>query len=331
MRRALPSLPLLAVLLACSPGSSTQTRADLRQAAPGDICSSLMASPPSRDVPAVPVTGPVRFFAFGDFGYGTAGQGKVAHAMADVHQRRPFHFGVTLGDNFYPDGLDSPIHPRWRTEWEEMYGGLGIRVYATLGNHDYHVPASPAAEQARSRLSRSWCLPRPFYTFTAGPVQLFALDTVPIEKGGGTVREQLAWLDGALAASRAPWKVVYGHHPVYTNGSHGGAGGVLPMIRDALLPILKKHRVDVYLAGHDHDLEALEPDGGVHFLISGGGGRDLRRLKSGRCRAWAESRFGFLGLEADERTLTATFFGDLGQTVHEMRLRKGETVADCRR
>jgi tartrate-resistant acid phosphatase type 5 len=279
----------------------------------------------------VPVTGRVRILAFGDFGYGTRAQGKVAHAMSEVHQREPFHFGITLGDNFYPNGLNSATHPRWRTQWEEMYAGLGIRVYATLGNHDHRDPASPAAQQARSRLSRSWCLPRPYYTFTAGPVQLFALDTVPIEEKRGTAREQLAWLEGALAASRAPWKVVYGHHPVYTNGSHGGAVGVLPPLRDALLPILKKHRVNLYLAGHDHDLQELAPDGGVHFLISGGGGRDVRPLKSKRCREWAESRFGFLGLEADEKALTATFYGDVGQQVHEVRLRKGETVADCRR
>lgn len=331
VRRALLCLPLLAALLACSPGSSPAPQAALRQVVPEDICSALMAAPPSREIPAATAAGPVRVLAFGDFGAGTRAQARVARAIAEVHRREPFHFGVTLGDNFYPDGLDSPIHPRWRTQWEEMYGGLGIRVYATLGNHDHHVPASPGAEQARSRLSRSWCLPRPFYTFTAGPVQLFALDTVPIEERSAMAREQLAWLDGALAASRAPWKVVYGHHPVYTNGSHGGAGGVLPAIRDALLPLLKKHRVDIYLAGHDHDLQALAPEGGVHFLISGGGGRDVRPLKSGRCRTWAESRFGFLELEADAETLTATFYGDLAQEVHQMRLRQGETVRDCPR
>lgn len=349
MRRILPALLLPAALAACSPSStgSPQAKTEALEAAspPGDICAALMAPatattpvvstlptvPALPTIPAVPVTGPVHILAFGDFGNGSAAQARVARAMGEVHGRTPFHFGLTLGDNFYEHGLNSPVHPRWRTDWEEKYGPLGIRIYATLGNHDYHDPASPGAQQARSRLSASWCLPRPFYTFTAGPVQLFAVDTEPIEERLGSVREQLSWLDGALAASRAPWKVVYGHHPVYTNGQHGGTAGVLPPIRDALLPILKKHQVDVYLAGHDHDLEALGPDGGVRFLISGGGGRRVRPLASSRCRDWAESRYGFVALKADEETLTATFFDDLGRSRHRVELREGEKAPDCPR
>ncbi|WP_240167878.1 hypothetical protein [Streptomyces noursei] len=36
--------------------------------------------------------------------------------------------------------------------------------------------------------------------------------------------EQRAWLDGALRASRARWKIVLGHHPCLDNGKHGSAG-----------------------------------------------------------------------------------------------------------
>lgn len=329
MRRLLALTLSLLAALSCSPGPDISAGLDaaLRGEAPGDICGPLMAAPAS--LPAVPVTGKVRFLAFGDFGTGKAPQRMVAAGMAEVHDRAPFHFGITLGDNFYEDGLSSPTHPRWRTDWEDVYGRLGIRFYAVLGNHDYHLEASPRAEMARSRLSASWCLPRPYYTFTAGPVQLFAVDTDPMAKRRSSVPEQTAWLDGALAASQAPWKVVYGHHPVYTNGEHGGSAGVLPAVRDALLPVLRKHKVNVYLAGHDHDLQALAPEQGIRFLVSGGGGRRVRPLASGRCREWAASRHGFTVVEADEEALTATFFNEDGKRLHQVKVKKGERGEEC--
>ena len=330
LRRTL-LLPLALVTLACSPQASVSSVPDAAPLGetPGDVCGPLMAG--GGTVPAVPVMGKVRFLAFGDFGTGGASQRQVAAGMAEVHGREPFHFGITLGDNFYEDGLSSPTHPRWRTDWEEVYGGLGIRFYAVLGNHDYHLEASPRAEMARSRLSASWCLPRPFYTFTAGPVQLFAVDTDPMANRRGSVAGQAAWLDGALAASQAPWKVVYGHHPIYTNGEHGGSAGVIPAVRDALLPLLRKHRVDVYLAGHDHDLQALAPEQGVRFLVSGGGGRRVRPLASNRCREWAASRHGFTVVEADDEALTATFFNEDGKRLRQVKVRKGDREADCAR
>ena len=48
-----------------------------------------------------------------------------------------FDFGITLGDNFYSIGMESPEDLRWQTQWEKMYGPLGIPFYATLGNHDW--------------------------------------------------------------------------------------------------------------------------------------------------------------------------------------------------
>src|SRR3569623_1960047 len=35
------------------------------------------------------------------------------------------------------------------------------------------------------------------------------------------VAEQLAWLKAELAKPRAPFTIVEGHHPVYSNGHHG--------------------------------------------------------------------------------------------------------------
>ena len=306
---------LVLLLCACKP-SESPIETDSAPAAPalGDVCPALLSEESLTDPPAVPVQGlGVRILAFGDFGEqpnrNQAPQRDVAGAMAAYHKDRPFDLGVVLGDNFYPAGLRSVTDPRWTSQWERLYSPLGIRFYAVLGNHDYKNGASPAAEMARSRRSATWCLPRPWFTFTAGPVQLFAVDTTPVEEPryevGDAMAVQRQWLDRALGASRARWKIVYGHHPVYTNGEHGEPTGSLPRIRDYLLPLLRKHKVDIYLAGHDHDLEILEPEDGVHFVVSGAGGRHLRGFETDRCQRWGSARnHGFTVLETDATGLT---------------------------
>ncbi|MGH9768409.1 MAG: metallophosphoesterase, partial [Blastocatellia bacterium] len=149
---------------------------------------------------------PVRVLAFGDFGNGSEGQKQVAAAMLKTHRQTPFDFAITLGDNFYSAGMESTADPRWKTWWDALYDPLGIKFYATLGNHDWGLADSPAAEILYTRQSPSWRMPAPYYTFTAGPVQFFALDSNEISEA------QLLWLKDELAKSRARWKLVYGHH-----------------------------------------------------------------------------------------------------------------------
>ena len=189
--------------------------------------------------------------------------------MAEWHRKTPFDFAITLGDNFYSAGMSSPTDPRWKILWDELYDPLGIKFYATLGNHDWVMSDSPAAEILYSDRSPSWRMPSPYYTFTAGPVQFFALDTNEVSDA------QLAWFDGELKKSTSKWKIVYAHHPIYSDGEHGDN----PVLAQKLLPLLRS-RVDVYLAGHDHILNHVKPEGGVEFFVSGGAGAGLYRLPS---------------------------------------------------
>jgi hypothetical protein len=304
-----------------------------------DVCLALMSPELSAVVPEIkPRHESIRLLAFGDFGDGGDDQRAVAAGMAQYDEDHPFDFGLTLGDNFYEQGLNKPDHPRWSTHWDELYNRLGIRIYATLGNHDYGDLRSPNAEIARSALpqNQSWCLPKPYYTFMAGPVQFFAIDTTPVDKpsldGKGPTRkaEQREWLEKALASSHATWKVVYGHHPIYTNGDHGGDRGELALVKDYLLPLIK-NKADIYLAGHDHDLQALKPEGGVAFFVAGGGGKDTRPLRTSQCRAWAESIHGFAVLEAAADELAVRFFDAEGKALHAVSWKKGQPPADCSR
>jgi predicted phosphodiesterase len=215
--------------------------------------------------------------------------------MLRYHQQQPFDFAITLGDNFYPRGMESPSDSRWETWWSALYDPLKIHFYASFGNHDWNQPNSPAAEILFSGRSPSWRMPAAYYTFEAGPVQFFALDTDIISEA------QLLWLNEALDKSRATWKVVYGHHPIYSAGQHEDNDEKIAQ----LLPVLKD-RADIYLAGHDHDMQHLKPEGSLHFFVAGTGGK-LRTIEPGPRSLFARSARGFAVLDADAAKLTVTF------------------------
>ena len=253
--------------------------------------SFLRKVPPTFAVPVKSGDQPVRVLAFGDFGTGSDAQKQTAAAIQAYHRQTPFDFALTLGDNFYPIGMTSTDDPRWKTQWEDLYGPLGITFYTALGNHDWGHPDSPAAEILYSVKSTNWRMPSPYYTFTAGPVQFFAIDTQEMSEA------QLMWLDEEIGKSRARWKVVYGHFHIYS----ATRGDNETMIAK-LLPLLK-NRVDLYLCGHDHNLQHVQPEGGVHFVVAGGGGAGTYKTKPYPRSIVKYEDYGFAVLEVTEKSL----------------------------
>src|SRR5262245_7088533 len=254
--------------------------------------SFLRISPPVFSLKAAEQ--PIRVVAFGDFGTGSEAQKEVAAAVLKYHRQRSFDFGITLGDNFYPVGMEGPNDPRWVSQWEQLYQPLGVKFYATLGNHDWGHPDSPAAEIIYADKSQSWRMPSPYYTFTAGAVQFFALDTNRISEA------QLIWLKEELSRSQAKWKIAYGHHHIYsaTRGDNRELIG-------RLLPVLQGGGVDLYICGHDHNLQHVRPEGGVHFFVAGGGGAGTYELNEYERTIFKAQKNGFAVLEADVRLCAA--------------------------
>jgi tartrate-resistant acid phosphatase type 5 len=69
--------------------------------------------------------------------------------------------------------------------------------------------------------------------------------------------QQLAWLAHGLSHSEAKWKIVYGHHILWSIGGTKYSEG--HVLRRLLLPTLCQY-ADAYIAGHEHDLELLTDD-----------------------------------------------------------------------
>ncbi|HEY7371451.1 MAG TPA: metallophosphoesterase [Polyangia bacterium] len=259
----------------------------------------------------------VRVLAFGDFGeHGSGRQQRVAEAMARTHADKRFDLAITLGDNFYPAGIATPTDDRWEQEFNRLYGSMRIPFFASLGNHDWVLADSPVAEILYSGRSDRWRMPASRYTFVAGPVQFFALDTNMV------TRAELDWLDSELGHSTARWRVVYGHHPIYSDGKYGDDTA----LRDRLMPILRG-RANLYICGHEHNLQHIADEDGVHFVIAGGGGAGTYPTKPAARSLFATNQNGFAVLEADRRTLSVSLVDGDQKVLHRFTIAPDRTEA----
>ena len=226
------------------------------------------------------------FLIVGDWGRnGFFNQAEVADAMGRVGASIESRFTISTGDNFYLAGVTGVDDVKWDRSFESIYtaASLQSRWYSVLGNHDWQgdVPA----QIAYTELSDRWYMPAQYFAETLalddGTQVLFVfLDTSPLaypetyqarfsDSGDWDADDQLVWLDRTLANSEAQWKIVVGHHPIYVGSVRYSDNERLV---ERLVPLMERHGVQAYFAGHDHNLQHHRPDGSsVDYFVSGAG------------------------------------------------------------
>lgn len=196
----------------------------------------------------------LKFAVIGDNGTGEPPQYEIARQMMSSRASFPFDFVLMLGDNMY----GSQKAPDFTAKFERPYAPLleaGVRFYATLGNHDQPTNRSyPPFNMAGQR----------YYSFTRPPAHFFVLDTNLMD------RTQLAWIDDALARAVDPWKIVYFHHPIYSDGDRHGSNVEMRVL---LEPMLVRYGVTVVFSGHEHVYERTRPQKGITYFIEGSSGQ----------------------------------------------------------
>lgn len=250
------------------------------------------------------------FFVLGDWGSGSKGQKQVARVMIDKYRKDGAEAVLGTGDNFYPQGVESTIDPLWSTRFETVYPSdqLPIPFWATLGNHDYGK--NPDAQVAYSGIAlpngetTRWTMPARYWTtvFSRSPsltVRVVGLDTQILIGADAEARaRQLAWMDSVLDADQSTVVLVLGHHPMYSNGMHGNTVGLIRHLK----PLLEKHAVDAYLAGHDHDIQILSAVNGVQYVVSGGGGLS-RNVRYAANTVFAATNMGVVWMQVNPASL----------------------------
>jgi hypothetical protein len=216
------------------------------------------ASSAARDsAPSAADSTSIRFAVIGDWGSGSRRQYETARQLWSQYQRFPFEFVLTVGDNIYGDEGPADMHRKFALPYEPIIKAK-IPFHATLGNHDERSQVNYPPFNMNGRA---------YYTFTHGTVQFFALDSTLL------TQSQLRWFEDEISRSRAPWRIAYFHHPIYSSGLRHGP---LLVLRAALEPILSTFGVRVVFTGHEHFYERLHPRYGVYPFITGSAGQ-LRR------------------------------------------------------
>lgn len=274
---------------------------------------------------------PLAFLVVGDWGRdGASHQREVATQMALTAERRGSRFVVSVGDNFYENGVQSTHDPQWRSSFEDVYVARSLQIpwYVALGNHDYR--GVPQAQIDYAKRSTRWRMPSRYYKVAGTELQaphldLFVVDTSPLvhkyrddvhsviaeNVASQDVAAQLRWLDEQLGQSTAPWKLVIGHHTLHSGGSaHGDTPEVVMLIE----PLLRKHGVQAYINGHDHDLQHIRR-GGINY-IGCGAGSEVRPVKSVEGTLFCASQSGFGSLSSSSDGLALEFRDFTGASLY---------------
>jgi 3',5'-cyclic AMP phosphodiesterase CpdA len=258
------------------------------------------------------------FAAIGDNGSGGRQAMAVAERMARTYRARPFGNVVLLGDISYYGSISDRYEDVFVRPMRPLLDA-GVTFDLAIGNHDEGLRHS---EEGFDEIEAEIDLldtPGRYYMRTYGPADVFLLDSSVPGLFGPGASDQLQWLDDTLASATSQWRIVALHHPPFSSGRHGST----PRAEELLVPLLERHRVDLVLAGHDHDYERTRPIDGVTYVVSGGG---CKTTKVGHSAFTVTSQriLQFLHVDIDGDRLVATCIQPEGQVADRFELRARE-------
>lgn len=197
-----------------------------------------------RTAPASPTS-----FAFVYLGDAQTGLDRWGALLTNAFVARPDAAFYLMAGDLVNRGAERDDWDRWFHHARGIYDRRPI--VPVIGNHDcqggsprlylqfFDLPGNGPIGVERERA----------YSFHYGNTLMVVLDSnLPPGK-------QAAWLDRTLAASKATWKFVSFHHPVYSPAITRDNR----KIRETWGPIFDKHHVDLVLQGHDHSYLRTRP------------------------------------------------------------------------
>ena len=206
---------------------------------------------------------PFNFAVYGDSQLNFLRHGEIVAAVANESIDFVTHCGdvVTYGPR-----------PDWDTEFFGPAADLFREkaVYVSIGNHS----------RESANFDKYFSFPdaehETYYAFNYGNAFFIFLNNPGVaypDAGYEDIAEgsaQYEWLESVLAsneAQSAQWRFVYGHIPVYSEGTNSD----YMVNRENLIPLFETYAVDMYFAGHIHNYERGFSQG-TYYVITGGGG-----------------------------------------------------------
>ena len=221
-----------------------------------------------------------RFFVIGDFGDMATytDLDHVTDMMQKISSSQKFDFIATVGDNVYEKGIKSMDKLDEVNQIMKAFKKptlQDIPMYLTLGNHDCYSDYKNEIEY--SKYDKQWNMESDYYELKYemkdDPSKSMVLlmtnscllaclsdiqseenkdldcDAMNVKIGGKKVRAHYDWLEDKLRKySNNPdvaWLGVVMHHPIL----------IEPTMKQDLLPMLQRYKVDMAIVGHKHMFE----------------------------------------------------------------------------
>lgn len=299
-----------------------------------DTCvnqTAEIAAKQTFDIPEIP-KGSTVFYLVNDLGRnGYYEQKTIAELMGNMGEEVGPDFIVAAGDTHHFDGVASVNDPLWMTNYELIYSHpeLMLDWYAINGNHEYRGNTQAVLDY--SDVSRRWNAENYYYTKTieAGDNEkalLVFIDTTPLidkyrkesdkypDASKKAIEEQLKWLDKTLAASNEKWKIVIGHHPIhaFTPKEESERTDLQARVQ----PLLDKYGVDMYLCGHIHNFQHIQPaNSKVDYLVNSSGSLS-RKVQPIDGTQFCSSEAGFTIFSVTEKEVTFYLINGKGKILY---------------
>src|SRR5258706_1444746 len=220
----------------------------------------------------------------GDFGSAVEGAAHASNELAVANLVKSWNpdFVMTLGDDNYPSGAASTIDRNIGQFYHEFIfpytgsygsGATSNRFFPSLGNHDWLTSNGQPHHDY-------FALPgnERYYNYRQGPVEIFAINSNADPDGTTPASVQGRWLQEQLAASTAPWRLVYFHHPPFSAIAGGG--------NSYMRWPFAEWGASAVMGGHEHYYARIHTNSLVYF-INGLGGDDIAPLGGGSSPATA--------------------------------------------
>lgn len=251
--------------------------------------------------------------------------GKIAEAVG------PDAF-LALGDTHHYLGISSVDDPLWMTNYELVYSHPELQVEwcPVLGNHEYGGNTQAVIDY--SGISRRWMMPSRYYTRIfdndGTRVKVIFIDTTPIidkyhsntaeypDANRQDVDAQLQWLDNELSRDdNADWTIVAGHHPVYAQTPKQSSER--EDMQRKVDPILRKHKVDMYICGHIHNFQHISKNG-IDYVVNTSGSLSRPEVTPTDGTVFCSGVPGFSVLTATKEGLKLSLIDNNGNVVHQV-------------
>lgn len=252
----------------------------------------------------------------------------LADHMDSLVRRGGISFVLHAGDQIHDKGVKDALDPEWKFKLLDVYERdalMSIPWHAVPGNHEYR--SNPDAVAEYSSVQPWWETPSRYYSIEEGDVLILMLDTTPLidsyrceEKGlvnVGYSQEELHWADSTLAASNARWKIVVGHHPVYSvteKKSRERAD-----MRKRIVPLLRNHGVRLYVNGHIHNFQHIVDDGGISYITNASSVK-TRAAAAGKGTRFCDPGPGFTVVSVSRRSMEVFFVNGSGDVIYSTRI-----------